>query len=71
MSNIAFCIYILICFVHIILTIGRQNVTHEGQLLENGTFSKEFAYMAQKNLPSSIQNNFAEFLDTTVTNFHM
>lgn len=53
-------IYLFVLYISF-LTIGRQNVTHEGQLLENGTFSKEFAYMAQKNLPSSIQNNFAEF----------
>lgn len=45
----------------IFLTMGRQNVSYEGELLENGKFNKEFVTFYKKNLPLTFQNTFAEF----------
>ena len=43
------------------LTVGRQNVETEGDLLQRGTFSKEFVDISKQYIPNGIQNNFAEF----------
>lgn len=53
-------IYIFIAYLTF-LTIGRQNITDDSNLIETSSFSEDFKNVSMKYVPTSVQNTFAEF----------